>query len=133
VKPRALAIANNGTSLAIANYNLERKGFGPGAFFEKSVLHEGRYPIDLVSTSGLEHVQLCYAADGDRLIMAGKFTEVHRGTVVVIFWDVKSCTTLKHFECGGNGSLIDGPIFLILGYNSGPNTGNLWCGSEIKR
>jgi hypothetical protein len=34
-KPQALAIANNGTSLTIANYNLERKDFRSGDIFRK--------------------------------------------------------------------------------------------------
>jgi hypothetical protein len=112
-QPVALAVGNNGTCLAIANDELENMGFGPGALFKKSFLNEEQSPIDLVSTSGFRDVQICYASDSDRLIMAGHFTETYAARVVVIFWDVKSCSTLSPIVCGERGSSIDGPIFPI--------------------
>jgi len=109
-EPVALAVANNGKSLAVANNTLEAKGFGPGALFEKSFLDEGRSPIDLISLCGFSSVQLCYASNGSDLIMAGHFQKTYHERVVMIFWDVKSCSTLRHVVCGSKGSRIDGPI-----------------------
>jgi hypothetical protein len=125
-QPVALAVGNNGTRLAVANDELEIMGFGPGALFKKSFLDEERSPIDLVSTCGFRDVQICYASDGDRLIMAGHFTETYEARVVVMFWDVKSCSTLSHIVCGERGSSIDGPIFpirLTEGYGRVENYG----------
>jgi hypothetical protein len=109
-RPVAVAVANNRTRLAVADCNLGKRGFGPGALFEKSFLDEGRSPIDLISTCDFYDIELCYASDGDCLIMAG---HCHEARVVVMFWDVKSGSTLNHVVCGAKGSSIEGPIFPI--------------------
>jgi hypothetical protein len=112
-RPLALAIGNNETGLAVARNNLEERGFGLGALFEKSFLGEGQCPVDLVSTCGLSGVELCYVSDGDRLVMAGNYKDTRKGRVLVMFWDAKSCTPLNHHVCGEKGSSIDGPILPI--------------------
>lgn len=112
-QPHAVALGNDGTSLALSRADLEERGFGPGALFEKSFLDEGKSPIDLVLTSGFSDVQLCYASDGNRLVMAGHFDETRDKRVVLMFWDVKSCKTISHGVYGEKGSSIDGPLLPV--------------------
>lgn len=114
IHPVAVAVGNNGTSLALSRNDLGDRGFGTGAQFEKSFLNGGRSPIDLVSTCNFYNVQLCYAADGTRLFMAahtGTTTQDNR--VIVMCWDVKTGNVLGHNVCGGKGSSIRAPLLPI--------------------